>query len=80
MKKLLSLALLGSLALGSIGCNCAIERKAIEDLRATHEIIFPEYLRLMRKEYGQDKEKVENREKLVGSAVRIVEGLEKVVK
>jgi hypothetical protein len=79
MRKLCTLALAGMLALSAIGCSCAIEKKAVADLQATHDLIFPEYLKLVEKEYASDKDKIENRKKIVQSANDIINGMKRVM-
>lgn len=79
MKRLCTLALALGLALSAVGCSCDIEAKAVADLKATHDLIFPEYIKLVEKEYASDKDKVENRKKLVQSASNVVDALKKAV-
>lgn len=80
MRKLCTLALAGMLALSAIGCSCGIEKKAVGDLEATHNLIFPEYIRLVEKEHAAAPDKIENRKKLVQSANDLVGALKKAVK
>lgn len=78
MKKLSFVALAFVLAL-SVGCSCGIEKKAVNDLKATHDLIYPEYLKLVEKEYAADKDKIDNRKKLVQSSNDIVNAMKKAV-
>lgn len=78
MKKL-SLVVAAILLLFLSACSCGIEKKAVADLKATNDMIFPEYVRLVEKEYASDPAKIDNRKKLVQSANDIVSGLQKVV-
>lgn len=77
MKKL-SLVVASLLLLFLSACSCGIEKKAVADLRATHDMIFPEYIKLVEKEYATAPDKIDNRKKLVQSANDIVDGLKKV--
>lgn len=79
MRKLCVIALASVLALSAIGCSCSIEKKAVDDLRATHDLIFPEYIKLVEKEYAGSPDKIDNRKKLVQSANDITSAMRKAV-
>ncbi|MGH7260560.1 MAG: hypothetical protein ACREI9_07735 [Nitrospiraceae bacterium] len=78
MKKFWMLALVFALCSLS-ACSCAIEKKAVDDLDATQQIIYPEYLKLVEKEYASDPAKIDNRRKLVRSSNDIMIQLKKSV-
>lgn len=77
MRKLYVSVLVLVLALSAIGCSCSIEKKAVADLQATHDLIFPEYIKLVEKEFATAPEKIDNRKKLVQSSNNILSGLKK---
>jgi hypothetical protein len=79
MRKLFAITLALLVCFTAIGCSCGIEKKAVDDLRATHDLIFPEYIKLVEKEYAADPAKIDNRKKLVQSANDITSGMKKVV-
>jgi hypothetical protein len=78
MRKLCALVLALGVGLSSIGCSCSIEKKAVADLQATHDLIFPEYIKLVEKEFATAPDKIDNRKKLVQSSNNILNGLKKV--
>ena len=61
------------------GCCADIQKKAVDDLEATHALIFPEYLKLVEKEHAGSPDKIANRKGLVKSAGDIVSAMKKMV-
>ena len=59
-------------------CSCGIEKKAVSDLKGTHDLIFPEYLQMVEKSDLKADQK-ERRKALVKSANDLVEALRKAV-
>lgn len=83
MRKL-SLAVAVALALVMGACSCGIEKKAVNDLKATHDLIFPEYVKFVEAaKYDADPEKdkaaKDRRKAIVKSANDLVEALRKAV-
>lgn len=88
MKRFAILALAAVVSVGAVGCcSSPLQKKAVENLEDTHNLIFPEYVRLVEKEYPvntgdydldkKNKEKVENRKGLVKSARDLTEAMKK---
>lgn len=73
MNRIGKVALVVVLALGmGACCTPKIESGAVDNLKATNDLIFPEYIKLVEKEYASDPAKIDNRKKLVQSANDIV--------
>jgi hypothetical protein len=77
MRKL-SLSLAAWLALFMGACSCGIEKKAVEDLKATHDLIFPEYLKMVESSNMSSDQKA-RRKAMVKSATDLVEALRRAV-
>lgn len=59
-------------------CSVAIEKKAVGDLKATHDLIFPEYIKLVEKEYAGKPDEIARRKRLVQSANDLTDAMKKV--
>jgi uncharacterized lipoprotein YmbA len=79
MSRFAKVSLAVVLALSMAACTCGVEKKAVNDLDATQQIINPEYIRLVEKEYASDPSKIDNRKKLVQSQQDIMLQLKKSV-
>ena len=79
MRKLYVLALALVLGESAIGCSCSIEKKAVNDLQATHDLIFPESIKLFQKGHARFPGKINNRKKRVQSANDITSAMKKAV-
>jgi hypothetical protein len=77
MRKL-SLSLAAWFALFMGACSCGIEKKAVEDLKATHDLIFPEYLKMVESSNMSSDQKA-RRKAMVKSATDLVEALRRAV-
>lgn len=86
-KSLLVVAL--ALSMGAC-CTIKVEKKAVGDLQATHDLIFPEYLSLVEEKYAakpgdsaedaaKKKEQIARRKRTVQSANDITAGMKKVL-
>jgi hypothetical protein len=64
------------LAFGLAGCTCAAEKQAVREIRDTHKLVLPEYLKYVEKDALGAPEK-DRRRKLVESLERLVDRLEK---
>jgi hypothetical protein len=60
-----------------VGCTCALEKQTLEELDDTQDLIFPEYIRLVEKEYAGDADKIENEKLLVETAKEALDELKK---
>lgn len=59
------------------GCVCTIQKQAIEELDDTNDLIFPEYMLLVEKEFAGNAEKIENRKFLIQTAEELIDRLKK---
>jgi len=87
MKKLMLVAVL-ALSMSAC-CSVAIEKKAVNDLQATHDLIFPEYITLIEAKYApvagesaedaaKKKDQIARRKRLVQSANDLTGAMKKV--
>lgn len=82
MRKLI-VVLVVALSMGACCTPSPILKKNIDQLEDTHALIFPEYIKLVEKEYtgkpdGADK--IQRRKDLVGTAERKVAAMKEAVK
>ncbi len=59
------------------GCTCGLEKQALEELDDTQDLIFPEYIRLVEKEFADSPDKIVNRKELVSTAQEVLDELKK---
>lgn len=76
MKKLMAVGV-ALLALSLGACSCALEKKAVEEVEATHGIILPQYLNYVEKDAGLSPAQKDDRKKLVESLKRVTGELKK---
>ena len=60
-------------------CSVAIEKKAVDDLQATHDLIFPEYIKLVEKEYAGKPDEIARRKRLVQSSNDLTGAMKRVL-
>jgi hypothetical protein len=74
MKKLIAVAVL---ALFAGGCSCTLEKKALNEVEATHGIVLPQYLSYVEKDAALNAAQKDDRRKLVESLKRVTGELRK---
>lgn len=60
-------------------CSIAVEKKAVDDLQATHDLIFPEYIKLVEKEYAGKPDEIARRKRLVQSSNDLTGAMKKAL-
>lgn len=58
-------------------CTPVIEKKSVGDLQATHDLIFPEYIKLVEKEYAGKPDEIARRKRTIQSANDITAAMKK---
>ena len=72
------LAIVLALAASALaGCTCAAERQAVREIRDTHRLILPEYMRYVEKDAALGAAEKDRRKKLAESLDRLADRLEK---
>ena len=78
MKRALAVMLLVGAAVTLTGASCCtLERNAIKEVEATHDIILPEYIEYVTKDAAKTQDQKNDRVKLTESLRRVVEALKK---
>ncbi len=62
-----------------VGCTCTLQKQALEELDDTHDLIFPEYIRLVEKEFAGKPDRIKNRKLLVSTAEEVLDKLKKQI-
>lgn len=76
MKKLMTVAV-ALLALSLGACSCTLEKKALDEVDATHGLILPQYLNYVEKDAVLSPAQKDDRKKLVESLKRVTKELRK---
>lgn len=81
MRKFIGLILVLVLALaGPLGCKCAAEKVAVENIQNSHRIILPRYLRYVEADAKLDAAAKDDEKKLVTTLERQTDALKNAIK
>lgn len=78
-RRRLSAVLVAALVLGLSACSCTPEKRVVSDIRATHRIILPRYLRYVEEDPELTQKQKDDHRKLVESLERLTLSLERSV-
>ncbi len=79
MKTKLALAVLVIFLVAGLTACCSLEKKAVNDVQATHKIILPQYLKYVEEDPKLNEGQKDDRKKLVESLERLVESMRRSV-
>ncbi len=60
-------------------CSFKVEKKSVGDLKATHDLIFPEYIKLVEEKYAGKPDEIARRKRTVQSANDITDAMKKAL-